>query len=505
MNRLWTLLLAGAAGLSTVSSAGAFPGCPGSGQQSSGPDVIVGRLAQVQTTAQIANYSSAGGIETFSVGTTSCNLGNAQLLWEQSPDPDHPVIGQNCFRLKTVNGSTRFEQLGQSWLKHGFTALQQGACCSNCQSSGTGSRLGIGCSDPYDATRNGGQSSAGPKWQVNATTGVHTQPKANPPGSTATTVSRRLQIKVPDLEPSNFMVVTSPKYFVEGQYVAADDAANGNAYNNASYRPITVSGSGTAWTFGVFGDQDTETRRQEPGVFGWKEFDTDIVITDIVSPEDGGRTARVILASKVTDLGGGTWHYEYAFQNLNSDRSIRSVSIPVSPYATVTNIGFHDVDYHSGDGKDSTSTATLKNYDGTDWPGAFVPANASISWAVVETSGTYPGNANALRWGTLYNFRFDCNLAPAATNPNATIGQYKTVNSFTAETQAPASVTCLPGDMNTDGLVDGGDISRFTDVLVNGGATPTEKCAGDRAPTADYVIGEDDIDGFTSCVLNAGC
>jgi hypothetical protein len=44
-------------------------------------------------------------------------------------------------------------------------------------------------------------------------------------------------------------------------------------------------------------------------------------------------------------------------------------------------------------------------------------------------------NANALRWGTLYNFRFDSNRPPQAAN--ATIGFYKTGAPITVAIQAP--------------------------------------------------------------------
>ena len=103
-----------------------------------GPDVIVGELVGV------TNYSSNGGIEAFAIGTTSCNIGDEELLWIANSN-QHPVIGQNLFRLK----GGRFEQVGQAWLKHGFTALQQNACGCGCNPSGTGTRLGVGCSDPY--------------------------------------------------------------------------------------------------------------------------------------------------------------------------------------------------------------------------------------------------------------------------------------------------------------------------------------------------------------------
>ena len=56
------------------------------------------------------------------------------------------------------------------------------------------------------------------------------------------------------------------------------------------------------------------------------------------------------------DNGDGTWRYVYALYNYNSDRGARHFAVPVGSGASVTNIGFHDVDHHSGE-----------IYDGTDW------------------------------------------------------------------------------------------------------------------------------------------
>ena len=99
-----------------------------------------------------------------------------------------------------------------------------------------------------------------------------------------------------------------------------------------------------------------------------------------------------VLSAKTTELGDGLWHYEYALQNLNSDRSAGSFSIPLSPGAIIQNIGFHDVDYHSEE-----------DYDLSDW--AVTVTDSSITWTT-ESYADNP-NANALRFGTLYNFWFD--------------------------------------------------------------------------------------------------
>src|SRR4029077_20364042 len=51
-------------------------------------------------------------------------------------------------------------------------------------------------------------------------------------------------------------------------------------------------------------------------------------------------------------------------------------------------------------------------------------------------------NANAIRWGTLYNFRFDANQPPQAAN--ATGGFFKTGSPMMVAIQGPAGGTPTP-------------------------------------------------------------
>jgi hypothetical protein len=53
-----------------------------------------------------------------------------------------------------------------------------------------------------------------------------------------------------------------------------------------------------------------------------------------------------------------------------------------------------------------------------------------------ETFAQNP-NANAIRWGTMYNFRFDSNRPPQTVT--ATIGFFKTGAPITVQVQAPSS------------------------------------------------------------------
>lgn len=413
---------------------------------STGPDVIVGGIEA--SGAHIANYDAVGTIDAFAVATTSCNMGTSNLQWVSSTNR-HPVIPQNMYRLKTVSGATRIEQIGQSWMKHAFTALTQNLCCT-CNGSG-GSVLGVGCSDPYTATRNGSQLTTtgglGPRFDVNPHRGIFTMPYPfrNDNGTVPnTTINRRLQVQFDDLNPA---LNSGASYFVEAQYVTPDDAENRNQNNNASYRACTIA-AGTP-TQGYNATASGSTFKEEPAIKAWKKADATVVETNVSIPEEnvpaGNNSALVIMAADATDLGGGTWHYEYAIYNMNSDRAISSFSLPVGNGLTVTNIGFRDVPYHSGDGFGSTPAAPI-NFDGTDWPGSY--SGGSVSWALIPATPVQ--NSNALRWGTMYNFRFDCNAPP--TTGNATLGLFKALagnpDSVVASTVLP-NLPCIAPVINT--------------------------------------------------------
>ncbi len=428
---------------STNSGAGtlnvALTGSGGGGGGGTGtPDVIVGEIPN------ISKYGAAtiNGVNhmAYAIGTTSCNIGDAQLEWFASPNNRHPFIPMNMYRLK----GGRFEQIGMSWGKHGFTALQ-GTVCGTCQASSTGNYLGIGCSDPYSSGLNGGQSGLGTRSEVNAHTG-------NFPGTynvgmpaAPATYGRRLTVKASDLDPAQNAGAT---YFVEGHYIHAGDAEADNDNNNASYRQITVGAlSSGAYTLTLTGT----TVRQKAAIEAWKTADPSVTQTYADVQGEG----RFIVSSRATDLGTGEWRYEYAVHNLTSHRSGRSFSVPVPAGATVSGIGFKDIDYHSGD-----------PFAATDWTSAV--SNGAVTW----TGGDYAvsANGNALRFATLYNFWFTANVAPAAAD--ATIALFRPdaagPSSVSAAVQGPAA-PANPADLNDDGAVDGADLGMLLGAWGTGG------------------------------------
>jgi hypothetical protein len=382
------------------------PGSDPCGTPTHGPDVLIGDITSIQ------NANPSGGLDSFTLGTTACNVGDTVLNWF-GPTPLHPVISETFYKYKVVDGSGRFEQIGMSWLKHGF-ASDTGSLCCTCQNPGNNQIMGVGCSDPYSASQSGTQSTLTPRWQVNAHTGVFPYPGANPPWSG--TAARRCESLLTDLEPSSAAV----RYLAECTYVTSDDAAAGNNNNNASYEEMNVTGSASNYTFATVG----ATQRGIPAIRAWPELDPGAALTDVQVPGDG----LFIVGTHVTSLGGGLYHYEYAVHNMNSDRAGGSFRVPVPAGALVVNIGFHDITHRNADGLNNVSQTA------TDWTGSVV--GGAVVWACA-TEAQDP-NANAIRWATTYNFRFDADVAPASGFVEVGLWKTGSPNSFAAAAKVPA-------------------------------------------------------------------
>ncbi len=439
---LGTMTLAGVAVLVGQMSANAVPGARGDGgvAGSIGPDVIVGALPGMQ------KFGTVGGITAYSIATTSCNIGDAQLLWQSSTNV-HPVISQNMYRL--LDG--RFEMIGMSWLKHGFCALQQ-SLCGPCQPAGGGCPpvLGIGCSDPYSTSLNGQQSILGPRSQVNAATGFFPYPFTAPPAQA--TIGRRLQINNNDLNPA---LNPGAVFYAEGMYIHPQDAAAGNVMNNASYRQAVIgSFSSGGYNISLTGP----TVQQLPAIFAWKANDAAVEIETIDVVGDG----RFFVGYRVYDNGDGTWDYEYAVKNFNSNRNGGSFSVALPPGATITNVGHHNIPHHSGE-----------PFDTAPW------THTVLADEIVWETDTFEKNpnANALRWNTMFNFRFTADSAPESGI--ATIGLFRPGGAPTASVSVVVpsvpEIACL-GDLDGNGTVDGGDLGV---MLLNWGGTGAADLNGD--------------------------
>jgi hypothetical protein len=394
---------------------------PGVGTQP-GPDVIVGDLPEM------AQYGHAGTQVGLAVGTDSCNRGTENVDWFALPNNDHPVVPQNLYRMSSsANNNDRFEQIGQSWMKHTFAAASSNTCGFGCNGVG-GDHLGSGCSDLYSSGLNAGQDGLGSRAWANPFSGSFPSGNVvdNHAGHNHDGVSHRIRVETSDLDTT---LNSGAIYFVEGQYVTPHEytwcqthPGQCNMYNNVSYRQFAVHGGPTSFNFSSVGS----TIQMQPAIMAW----TGATVSQV--EPDPGNDGIWFMGYKVTNPSAGVWHYEYALYNENLDRAIQSFSVPLGAGVNISNIDFHAPPQEPGWANDGT--LNNQGYSSTPWT---VTQNAtSITWNT-ETFAQNQ-NANAIRFGTLYNFRFDADQAPNPTD--GTVGFFKTGGPMPVLIDAPGNV-----------------------------------------------------------------
>jgi hypothetical protein len=356
----------------------------------------------------MGSLTSAGRIGTFPTGrsglsmsTTSCNRGTADIPWNAPMNEHHPVICMNLYRV--LNG--RFEQIGQSWLKHGFLATNSSdVSCGTCVNPGTGTLLGPGCTDTYGTGNNSDRRYLGPREEKNPLTGHWTCAASwfanflndcirRNTGTGLDAVAHRLEVDDSDLN------VSGAELYYEAFYINENET---NKYNQIGYRKATAAWTGTTWTFTT-----TTNIALGPAISAWGDA------RSTATPRTEG---DAIVAVKTTPISGGT-HYEYAVYLLDLDRQVREFSLPIESGLNVTNIGFRDVD------KDPTNNWTSAYADGT------------IKWST-ETFAANP-NANSLKYGRVFNFWFDVNAAPVASTSTLNLFKPGALTDLTASISGP--------------------------------------------------------------------
>jgi hypothetical protein len=416
------------------------------GGVAAGPDVFYININGIN------GFGPVGGVRAYILGSDTCNSGTSDLLWTNDGTPG---LFMNAYRLH----DGRLMQIGMGFGKTACCAIA-GSGCGSCNGH-SGSVLGAGCKDVYSASFNSSQSALTPRSGINAFTGTFSP---IPPG-TGNAIWRRMQIAEIDMMAANF---PGAIYFVEGQYISTDDAAAGNQHNNNSYSRVNISPS---FAMSLTGG----TQAGQPAINAWRANGLGVGVVDpsvtngVVSVPGEG---RFLTATKVRDNLDGTWTYDYAIFNQNSHRSGASLSIPVPESATVTNIGFHDVNYHSGD-----------PFDNTDW--SSTRGAGALTWSSPQTFAQNP-NSNALRFGTMYSFWFTTDRAPAPGT--ATLGLFRpgAPDSVVFSGPVPSEI----GDLDLDGTTGPADLGT---LLGGWGQCPAAPVACPADLDHDGVVGPADL------------
>jgi|GEM_PF-584713 len=388
--------------------------------------VSSGQDVWVCTMPGIANWGLSGGFYAYSLATTSANQGDTTLSWFPSPSNLHPVIGQNLYQWH----DGLFRHIGQSWLKHGFCALQQGGCGS-CQPAGGGCPplLGPGCSDPYTAGLNGTQFRLGPKHEVNPTTGIFNGSHSTPSG----TNTNRGRLLVPQA----LAIPSGPgtEYWVEGQYIHAEDShsTSDHSLNNASHAEVTMfNNSSRSLSTPPTSLTAPGNFPQEPAIMAWQRVDPDV---EIVQFEADG---YIWAGGSATDQGDGTWLYQYNVFNLDSNNGVDRVTVNFGSGVNVTDPTFHHPLWHSGSVYNNDPWVTSRGAEGY----TFSTADGSA-------------NNNRVRWGTMYSYTFVADSEPS--DGTVTLNVPGT-GEFDVALPVPSSAACV-ADLDGDGEVGAGDLA----------------------------------------------
>jgi hypothetical protein len=408
----------------------------GAHAQAIGPDIVNSWLVDVNR----YGTDAAGTTTAYAIGSVTCNHGDMPAIVWPSGSSIRPLVAQNIYRFKTdpSGAFSRFEQVGQSWVK--VVQVPGGASQATCGTcvSGPAGTMGVGCADVYSSGFNGSQSLLGPRSRVNPATAVVSGTQA-PVGDSIT--KGRVQVPTADVvgQPAGtrFYAETIMLLPDDAQYVRPGQSVAINALNNASSQEIAINGGTTAPTLLGTGTLLV------PAIARWHDIDPAVTIVTADhddTPNPSSHTyirSRFYVAVRTTELGAGNWRYEYAIFNHNSDRAAGSFSLPLPAAATVSALTFHAPLSHSGE-----------LYSNAPWTAS--RSGNTISFAS-ETFAANP-NANAVRWGTTYNFGFTTNVAP--TTGMATLGLFKpdAINSLGVTLPVPTVTTCS-ADFNNDGDV----------------------------------------------------
>jgi hypothetical protein len=406
------------------------------------------------------SWGRVGDIHAYSIQTDTWNNGDENLVWQEFT-PLHPIMAQNIFRYR----DGRIEQIGLSWIKHGFCALQQAGCGPCGVQTGCLDFLGVGCRDPYSANLNGNQMRLGPRSEVDASSASFPYPFTLGWQQTGDLIFKRIQIHDDDLNPA---LNPGALYYIEGHILHAQEGTSSLRHNNATHEQVTPVASGDTYNLGTgFG-----TVQHQPAIYAWQTNDAQVDVQTVDIPGDG----RFIFAQRVFDNGDGTWRYEYAVHNLNSHRSGQAFSIPLGNGADVLATFHRDVKYHSGE-----------VYTNEDW--TLDAGDDAVTWSG-QTFAANP-NANALRWGTMFNFSVTTDTPPTAGNVTLSLFRPGDGGSVQIAAQVPSGAPTCPADLTGDGVVDVDDLHFVIDHMGPcpvQGACPADLNGDGRVSGSDVAI-----------------
>lgn len=401
--------------------------------------------------------NAAGTIVGISSGNITCNKGDVPMAASPSASI-RPLVGMNLYKYTDTGPYSRMEQLGQGWAKWVGIPINGShpSCGASCIGGGSGT-MGVNCADVYSSGFNG-PSGMCARSKVNATLGTFTGTRGG--GTDEANINTRVQVPAIDLNTQVGIV----KFFYETVDLLPDDAQHVrpgrtvaiNAMNNATIQEVNIANA--AAIPAMVGAPVIGTSAIER----WAQLDPEVVLV----PADHDDTpnphpsfpgtfikSRFWVASCATPLAGGLYRYEFAVYNLNSDRGCGSLTIPMPNSASLSDPYFRAPLSHSGEPFSNAGWNMIRSGN-----------------TLTLGAGTHAANpnANAIRWGTMYNFGFTSNAVPSTGS--LTLGLFKpgTLLSINAGgVPVPGSIAC-PADVDGNAGVDVNDLLTYVERFEDG-------------------------------------
>jgi len=390
----------------------------GLGAQSNTVPGLDGRLTEINNLTYWGRHGAThpNGEVGMSMLNEMCNPGSVNIPWYAPMQPNHPMFG---FIIARVSND-RIEQINEwSYCKHAFLSVNVNGPCGSCQNPGTGSLMGLNCADTYSQWNNASRTYLGPPQEIDPWLG-----EWDPVGSyfdigdpaqagypAAADGSRSLNTNIFDDVDNRVTVdevdlLTANADYYYGIQLLHRGEAVVNRHDNIAHRGFTPSWNGTSWSF----NNNSEAQAYGSILNRWPG-------ATVHEGGNGNDDGRFFVASKVTGLGGGNYHFEYAVHNVDNSRAGGSFRVPIDASATAGNFSFGDID---------TDAAN-------DW---------TVQRVGNEIVFTAPAN-NPLEWNTIYNFGFDADFPPGASTieiDEARVGPGATFVSVQAEVPGGATI-----------------------------------------------------------------
>ena len=339
---------------------------------------------------------------------------NANFNYPYLGNDQHPNLIWSLYR-RDADGS--ITQIGRSGMKHAFLTTNQNPPdpADTCQSDNGSHVLGRACQDTYGTGNNDNTTDLGPPRELIAGFGIWGRcgsvfdPDCNgvenfPVGS----FTNRMLVDEADMPAAAGGI----SYLFESWYVVRDDI---NIYNTMANRGVVPSWGGSAWSIGNSGD----AYALGPAIDRWLAAGTVSpaavnqelnIARSVIAGSTRGETiyesGHSKVAVKTTNLGDGTWRYDYAVMNFDYARAATTGVESTHTLRVLRNHGFKSFSVPHAPG---VAISAVVYADGDvirpDW--VQTDDGSNFIW-------TAPSAAASLDWGVMTRFSFVANAPPTS-------------------------------------------------------------------------------------------